>query len=45
MKSIKQVNIENHPYYFFNDMINIRSFDSNSLSINKIPFKNIDAVI
>ena len=45
MKSIKQVNIENHPYYFFNDMINIRNFDPNSLSINKISFKNIDAVI
>ena len=23
MRSIKQINIENRPYYFFNDMINI----------------------
>ena len=38
MKSIKQINIENCPYYFFNDMINIKNFYSNLLNIDKISF-------
>ena len=33
MRSIKQINIENRPYYFFNDMINIKNFDSNLLNL------------
>ena len=28
MRNIKQINIKNHAYYFFNDMINIKDFDS-----------------
>ena len=36
MRSIKQINIENHPYYFFNDLINIKNFDPNLLDIDKI---------
>ena len=27
MGNIKQTNIKNHTYYFFNDMINIKDFD------------------
>ena len=45
MITFKQINIENRSYYFFNDMINIKNFDSNLLSIDKISFKSIDAVI
>ena len=46
MKTIKGINIENRPYYFFNSMTNINNFDLNLLSINKILFeKNIDCVI
>ena len=45
MKSIKQINIENCPYYFFNDMINIKNFYSNLLNIDKISFKSTDADI
>ena len=35
MGNIKQVNIKNRTYYFFNDMINIKNFDSNLLKIDK----------
>ena len=44
MRIIKQVNIENRPCYFFNDLINIKNFDSNLLSIEEISFKSTDAV-
>ena len=29
MGNIKEINIENRTYYFFDDMINIKNFDSN----------------
>ena len=35
MENIKQINIKNHAYYFFNDMINIKNFDSSLLKIDK----------
>ena len=35
MGNIKQVNIKNSTYYFFNDMINIKNFDSNLLKIDR----------
>ena len=41
MEDIKQVNIKNGTYYFFNDMINIKNFDSNLLKIDKKLYKNI----
>ena len=40
--NIKQINIKNRTYYFFNDMINIEDFDSRLLKIDKKSFKNID---
>ena len=43
--TFKQINIENRPYYFFNDIINIKNFDPNMLSIDKISFKSTDSVI
>ena len=33
MTIIKQINIKNHIYYFYNDMINTKNFDSNILKI------------
>ena len=33
MKSIKQINIKNGPYHFFDDMINITNFDPNLVLI------------
>ena len=35
MRNIKQINIKNRTYYFFNDEINIKDFDSNQLKIDK----------
>ena len=35
MQNIKQINIKNRTYYFFNDMVNIEGFDSNFDSKNK----------
>ena len=42
MGKIKQINIKNRTYCFFNDMINIENFDSNLLKIDKKSYKNID---
>ena len=40
MGTIKQINIKNSTYFFFDDMINIR-LDSNLIKIDKKSFKNI----
>ena len=42
MGKIKELNIKNQTYYFFNDMINIKNFHSNLLKIEKKPHKDID---
>ena len=42
MGIIKQINIKNRTYSFFNGMINIKNFDSNLLKIDKKSYKNID---
>ena len=42
MGNIKQINIINRTHHFFNDMINIKDFDSNLLKIDKKSYKNID---
>ena len=39
MITIKQINIENRPYYFYNDMINIKNVDPSLLSIDKYHLK------
>ena len=36
MRGIKQINIENRPYYFFSDMIAIQNFGPNLLNIDKV---------
>ena len=41
MGNNKQINIKNRTYYFFDDMNNIKDFDSNSLKIDKKSYKNI----
>ena len=41
MGNIKEININNQLYYFFNDIINIEDFDLNLLKIDKKSFKNI----
>ena len=42
MGKVKEINIKNQTYYFFNDMINIKDFHSNLLKIDKKPYKDID---
>ena len=32
--SVKDINIENRAYYFFNDIINIKDFDPNNIRID-----------
>ena len=41
MENIQQINIKNRTYYFFNDMINIKDFDSSLIKIDKKSYKNI----
>ena len=41
MGSFKQIIIKNRTYYVFNDMINIKEFDSNLLKIDQNSFKKI----
>ena len=42
MGQVKEINIKDQRYYFFNDMIDIKSFHSNLLKIDKKPHKDID---
>ena len=41
MANIKQTNIKNYTYYFFNDMINIKDFNSSLLIVDKKSNENI----
>ena len=41
MGEVKQINIKNRTYYFYNDMINIKNFDQILLKIDRKSYKNI----
>ena len=41
MGELKQINIKNRSYYFYNDMINLKNFEPNVLKIDKKSYKNI----
>ena len=41
MELVKQIDIKNQTYYFYNDMVNIKKVDSNLLKIDKKSYKNI----
>ena len=41
MGIVKQIEIKNSTYYFHNDMVDFKKFDSNFLKINKKPYKDI----
>ena len=41
MEKFKQINIENRSYYFCDDMINIKHFHSNLLTIDKKSHKKL----
>ena len=38
---VKDINIKNWTYYFFNDIINIKNFDSNNIKKDQKSYKNI----
>ena len=42
MGNIKEINIKNRTYYFFDDIINIKNFDPNLLKTDKKSYKNTD---
>ena len=42
MVPVKQIEIKNQNYYFYNDIINIEELDSNLLKIDKKSYKDID---
>ena len=35
MGKVKQIEIKNRTYYFYNDIINLKNFESNLLKINR----------
>ena len=39
---VKQIEIKNRTYYFYNDIINLKHFESKLLKIDKKHYKNID---
>ena len=41
MGTVKQINIKNQTYYFYNDMINIKNFDPILLKIDRKSYKDI----
>ena len=45
MGNIKQINIKNRTYYFFNDMINIKDFDPSLIKMDKKSYENIGIYI
>ena len=42
MRKIRELNIKNQTYYFFNNIMGIQNFHSNLLKIDKNPYKAID---
>ena len=42
MGNIKEINIKNRTYYFYDDMVKIQDFDANSLKIDKTSYKHIN---
>ena len=42
MGSTKQINIKHQTYYFYNDVTDIETFDSNMLKLDKKSYKNLD---
>ena len=41
MGKVKQINIKNRTYYFYNDQINLKDFDARLLKVDKKNYKEI----
>ena len=42
MGEVKQINIKNRTYYFYNDQINLKDFDTRLLKVDKKDYKETD---
>ena len=42
MGEVKQINIKNRTYYFYNDVTNLDEFDVNKVKVDKKDFHEID---
>ena len=42
MGEVKQINIKNRIYYFYNNQINLKDFDAKLLKIDKKDYNEID---
>ena len=42
MGSTKEINIKERTYYFYNDIIDLKTFDSNNLKLDKKTYKDLD---
>ena len=42
MGSIKEINIKNRTFYFYDDIIDIETFDSSNLKLDKKSYKDLD---
>ena len=42
MGTIKEININNRTYYFYNDIINLDEYDESKIKIDKKDFNDID---
>ena len=42
MEKVKQTNIKNQTYYFYNDIIDLKDFEANLLKIDKKHYKGIN---
>ena len=42
MGSTREINIKNRTYYFYNDIIDLKTFDSNNLKVDKKTYKDLD---
>ena len=38
MNSVKEINVRNRMYYFFDDMINIKNLDSKKIKTNELQY-------
>ena len=41
METVKQINIINRTYYFYNDIIDLKNFDARLFKVDKKSYKNI----
>ena len=42
MQVVKQINIKNRTYYFYNDQIDLKDFDTELLKVDKKDYNDID---